>query len=204
MMDKFESKYQNTAKLMDEALFELIDQKDFEYITIKELCKKAGVNRSTFYLHYESMNDLLSESVKGMYADFYEHMRKPHGDIGTNINDCPIEDLFLITPEYLRPYLEYIKEHKKIFKIAKTNVQLVGSDKMYDKMLKTIFLPILSRFNVDEKTSTYAMRFYISGIDAIVDKWVKGDCKDSIDEMVDIIQWCVKSTYTYKSFLLPK
>lgn len=32
-------------------------------ITIKEICKKAGVNRSTFYLHYESIDDLLEETL---------------------------------------------------------------------------------------------------------------------------------------------
>lgn len=33
---------------MDEALILLLEDKDFEYITVKEICRKAGVNRSTF------------------------------------------------------------------------------------------------------------------------------------------------------------
>ena len=48
-MNKSESKYYNTAVLMDEALLLLLETKDFDFITIKEICKKAGVNRSTFY-----------------------------------------------------------------------------------------------------------------------------------------------------------
>ena len=51
-MDKNESKYFLTASFMDEALLLLLQKKDFEFITVKELYKKAGVNRSTFYLHY--------------------------------------------------------------------------------------------------------------------------------------------------------
>ena len=70
-MAKNESKYFNTALLMDEALLQLLQKKDFEYITIKELCKKAGVNRSTFYLHYENMNDLLKESMEMLEKKFY-------------------------------------------------------------------------------------------------------------------------------------
>ena len=57
-MNKSESKYFNTALLMDEALLFLLEKKDFEFISIKEICDKAGVSRSTFYLHYENMNDL--------------------------------------------------------------------------------------------------------------------------------------------------
>ena len=48
---------------MDEAFLTLLAKKDFEYITIKEICEVAGVNRSTFYLHYETMSDLLSTAT---------------------------------------------------------------------------------------------------------------------------------------------
>ena len=51
-MNRSESKYFNTARLMDDALIDLLSEKEFEYITVKEICEKAGVNRSTFYLHY--------------------------------------------------------------------------------------------------------------------------------------------------------
>ena len=62
-MNKSESKYYNTACLMDQALLLLLEKKDFDYITVKEICEKAGVNRSTFYLHYETIDDLLMESI---------------------------------------------------------------------------------------------------------------------------------------------
>lgn len=60
-MNKNESKYFNTAVKMDKAFLSLLEKKDFSYITVKEICEKAKVNRSTFYLHYETLEDLLSE-----------------------------------------------------------------------------------------------------------------------------------------------
>lgn len=71
-MNKSESKYRNTALCMDEALLLLLQKKDYVYITVKEVCKKAGVNRSTFYLHYENMDDLLQESVETINRRFRE------------------------------------------------------------------------------------------------------------------------------------
>ena len=65
-MNKSESKYFNTALRMDEALIALLEKKDLEYITVKEICEKAGVNRSTFYLHYESIADLVNEAMERM------------------------------------------------------------------------------------------------------------------------------------------
>lgn len=70
-MNKSESKYFNTALLMDEALIRLLEVKDYEYITVKEICEKAGVNRSTFYLHYETVNDLLSECLENTKKRFF-------------------------------------------------------------------------------------------------------------------------------------
>ena len=74
-MNKSESKYFHTAARMDEAFLALLEQKDFAYITVKELCAAAGVNRSTFYLHYETMGDLLSESVSYMNEQFLACMQ---------------------------------------------------------------------------------------------------------------------------------
>ena len=67
-MNRSESRYFATATRMGEAFLILLAKKDFEYITVKEICEVAGVNRSTFYLHYETMADLLSESVSRMNA----------------------------------------------------------------------------------------------------------------------------------------
>lgn len=75
-MNKSESKYYNTACLMDEALILLLEKKDFEYITVKEICDKAGVNRSTFYLHYETLADLLEETAQYVLKNFYLKMQE--------------------------------------------------------------------------------------------------------------------------------
>lgn len=111
-MNKSESKYFATAARMDEAFLELIEKKDFAYITVKEICEKAGVNRSTFYLHYETVGDLLEESVQHIIDRFVEFMPYDTADFLKKLNECPIEELYLITPEYLTPYLTYIKEHR--------------------------------------------------------------------------------------------
>ncbi|SEK68516.1 transcriptional regulator, TetR family [Pseudobutyrivibrio ruminis] len=70
-MNKNESKYFKSAEKMHTALISLIDEKDFELITVKEICEVAGVNRSTFYLHYDNTNDLLKETIEAVYKDFF-------------------------------------------------------------------------------------------------------------------------------------
>ena len=113
-MNKQESKYYCTASFIDEALISLLNEKDIDYITVKEICEKAGVNRSTFYLHYETIDDLLTESLKYIPNKFIDFFNRDSKGFIENLNSVQKEDLVFINDEYLRPYLEFIKENKKV------------------------------------------------------------------------------------------
>ena len=117
-MTKSESKYFATAAKMDEAFLALLEKKDFAYITVKEICAAAGVNRSTFYLHYETINDLLEESAGYINQQFVAYMQHDTRNFTAKIKTCPLNELYLVTPEYLTPYLSYIKEHQRLFRTA--------------------------------------------------------------------------------------
>jgi AcrR family transcriptional regulator len=52
-----------TRKMLREALFALLDEKHFDAVTVLEITEKAGLNATTFYLHYEDKWDLLSSVV---------------------------------------------------------------------------------------------------------------------------------------------
>ena len=104
-MNKSESKYYNTALLMDEALLRLLEKKDFEFITITEVCQKAGVNRSTFYLHYENMDDLLVETIQMINKRFNEAFNNKK----VNASLASKEELFFIDDENLIHYLTFVK-----------------------------------------------------------------------------------------------
>ena len=191
-MNKSESKYFATAARMDVAFLTLLEKKDFAYITVKEICEAAGVNRSTFYLHYETMADLLSESVSHMNEQFLTYMKKDSQTFVTKLRDCPLDELYLITPEYLTPYLGYIEQHKRLFRTATENAAVLGMDKSYDRMFRHVFTPILDRYGIPQQDRRYIMVFYIQGLMAIISEWLRNDCADSIAYVVDMIQRCVK------------
>ena len=160
-MNRSESKYFATAARMDEAFLELLEKKDFAYITVKEICEKAGVNRSTFYLHYETVNDLLEESARHIIDRFIEAMPHDTAVFIEKIQTRPIEELYLITPEYLTPYLNYIKDHKRLFRIMHEKVLVLGMDAAYLRLNLHVFTPILNRFHVPQSDQKYMMPFYL-------------------------------------------
>lgn len=191
-MNKAESKYYNTALLMNQALIELLNKKEYEFITIKEICAKAGVNRSTFYLHYESKEDLLEECLENTNKHFLTYFDESTNDFINKLTTCPMEDLILITHDYLSPYLKYIKENKIIHQVAVKHKIVMNSDKKFNMLNKHVFQPIFKRFGIDEKSSRYIIMYYINGVNAIINEWILKDCKDEIDFIEKIIIDCIR------------
>ena len=191
-MNKSESKYFATAARMDKAFLELIEKKDFAYITVKEICERAGVNRSTFYLHYETLGELLAESAQHIIDEFVAYM--PHDTIEflEKLQDRPLDELYLITPEYLTPYLTYIREHRRIFKATVEQASALRMTEAYQKLNRHVFIPIMNRFGVAPEDQRYVTQFHISGLIAIIDEWLKEDCKDSIEHIISVMQRCIK------------
>lgn len=190
-MNKSESKYFNTAIKMDKAFLQLLEKKDFEYISIKEICEKAGVNRSTFYLHYDNTSDLLLESVRYMNEQFLSYFQSESMGIVTKLKSCPVEELILVEPKYLMPYLTYIKDHKKLFRTAVSKSASMNLEETYQRLFQSVFNPIMERFDYPVSERNYVMIFYINGIIAIIMEWVKNDCRDTIEQITDIIMKCV-------------
>ena len=188
-LNKSESKYYNTASLMDEALILLLEKKEYSFITVKEICEKAGVNRSTFYLHYETIDDLLSECIE--YVGNKINKKFSNKVINKQvIKDSKLEDLLLITPEYLLPYLEFLKENKAIYKIAYSQPNIFKEQYVVNHLHKNIFEPILNRFLVPKNEQKYIMSFYLSGMGALMIEWIKNDCKEDIQTIINILMKC--------------
>mgnify|MGYP003450283104 CR=1 FL=1 len=190
-MNKNESKYFNTAVKMDKALLELLEKKDFEYITIKEICALAEVNRSTFYLHYENTSDLLKETTQYITDSFLSYFSVEKQSIDLKFENTDLKELVFITPEYLSPYLTFIKENQKLFR---TSIKQFGSmdfNGVYNKMFKYIFNPILERFDFPENSRPYVLKFYLTGITAIVMEWLDKNCSDDMATVIKVIIDCV-------------
>ena len=190
-MNKSESKYFNTAVKMDLALMALLKKKPFEYITVSEICETAGVNRSTFYLHYETIGDLLAETSQYLLDDFLSYFSSDTKSIAFHLQDCPMEDLIFISDRYLSPYLSYVQDHKEVFATALSNNHILGFEAAYQRMFEHIFDPILDRFHYPSNNRQYIMLYYLNGINAIITEWLRNGCDKPIQEVAQIISMCI-------------
>ena len=183
-MKNSESKYYKTALLMDEALLILLEKKEFEFITVKEICEKAGVNRTTFYLHYESMEDLLMETIEMITKRFYTTFDNEF----LNINILQKDDLFLINDKYLIPYLTFIKENKKIYKLIHRKPHLFNTKEVFINLYKDFFSKILDKYCIETKEQEYVFVYFSFGLVSIIEKWIEKDCEDDIYFIANIMK----------------
>ena len=191
-MNKSESKYFNTALRMDEALIALLEKKDLEYITVKEICHQAGVNRSTFYLHYESIAELLDETMEMINQRFLSYFPQEEEAVLGDMEHRELNDLVFVTQEYLLPYLRFIQDNKKVYRAAFRNPSSMHANARYGVLKQRILDPILERFEIPAARRPYYIAYYVEGIAAIVKEWLRHDCGDSVEMIAAIIESCVR------------
>jgi AcrR family transcriptional regulator len=57
------------------SLIDLMGEQKFEDITISMLCKNAGISRKTFYMHYSSLDDVITDIGKDMYNQMSDRFK---------------------------------------------------------------------------------------------------------------------------------
>lgn len=198
-MNQSESKYFYTAVRFDKALLSLLEKKPFEYVTVSEICREAGVNRSTFYLHYESTRELLNETTQYVLNDFVAYFSAEEKKIAEKFREADLRELVFINNRYLHPYLTYVRDHQRLFLAAMSQPTAFQFDSAFRRLFDNVFDPILDRFQYPASGRNYVMMFYLNGITAIVMEWIREGCEKSIDEITAIICHCIFGAWDRES-----
>ncbi|MGM9949444.1 MAG: TetR/AcrR family transcriptional regulator [Lysinibacillus sp.] len=105
-MKKEDPRSVRSKRLLKEAVFALlVENQDVSQLTVQKITNRAELNRATFYLHYEDINDLLRQIVRDIFDELSMKI-----------------DPLLRSPqsnghEQLVAFLDYIYEYRKIFAV---------------------------------------------------------------------------------------
>jgi AcrR family transcriptional regulator len=100
---------QRTRNLIVEALIELTIQKGFAAVTVQDIVKRAGINRATFYRHYQDKFDLLDQYAQAVYA-LPGNAPDPGSPAG---DDATLEKM---VPGVIK-ILEHVRSNGKFFRV---------------------------------------------------------------------------------------
>ncbi len=177
---KNNSRYKLSSEKIETAFLTLILNNRYEDITISQVCKQAEVNRSTFYCHYDDINDLIikieGKFAKGMASIFNYGERQTH-------------DAFVEMFTFVRDNKYFYKAFLNIpyATLAETNTKIevlkhIGDSSRIDKSNKMgIF---------------YRASFFGAGIKEMCRLWLKFDCKETPEEMAKLLL----DEYKYRSY----
>ncbi|RZI04962.1 TetR/AcrR family transcriptional regulator [Staphylococcus condimenti] len=184
-MNENDLRVQKTHLLLRNTFLEMMETKQFEDITVSELCDKALIRRSTFYRHYNDKYDYLNKLIE----DFMMRVRALHIN---QYNPKHPEDYFY---QFLNDILAFMNDNKKlVHAIANINFHNEVAEIYYDQIYKVVTYQVEAdeqagiQFIVDKKTY---IEFLSGGIYRVIYQWLmerqQRPSSDISNEIVELI-----------------
>ncbi len=171
-------RFQATAEKIERAVFMLLKRKRYDAFSVKDICIEAGINRSSFYAHYNDINDLMMKIENGL-AQKMQSVLAPMSEIATSAPSAnPFAALF-----------SFIYEYKDFYKsFMKSNTPSFFAPKAMEK--QRLLLQTMSRrndLNYSDSEINYHLHFFGGGLKAICEQWLLTNCCETPEEMERVI-----------------
>ncbi|MBK5200432.1 MAG: TetR/AcrR family transcriptional regulator [Spirochaetaceae bacterium] len=166
-----------TKKAIRLALFELLDTKDLNKITITELTKTADISRKTFYIHYNKLDDVLLEAENELITAFVDGTEK----LNFSNNQKFFFDLFYNLDKHFSDDLEYYK------KLARSSYAKTFSDRLGDTLFNKLFLLLKPILDYRGEQLEYACIVIASSVFNVFMQWLRSDSPLEIVHISDFI-----------------
>ena len=152
---------------METVFMNLLQTKNISEISVSDICKRAGLNRTTFYANYSDiygLADSIRDKLESSLSDLYQE------EIKTGIN----------SNNYLKLF-QHIKANQSLYK---TYFKLG-----YDGNYKIVaYDEELAKQHFQNRFINYHLEFFKSGLTSIIKIWLKNGCQETPEEMFEIVK----------------
>ena len=151
---------------IERAFIELLQTREIKDITVSDLIKMSGLNRSTFYANYMDIFDLADKTRKRLENDFsdlfadYDYFNEQTGAL---------------------KMFTHIKENQLFYK---TYFKLCYDE----KHLVSIYDPARAEKEHIDRNLKYHIEFFRNGLNAIIKLWLAGGCQESPEDMATVLK----------------
>lgn len=184
MTKKQDLRIQRTRKSLNQALITLMEEKNFQAITIQELADEAMINRVTFYLHYADKYELLEECVKDNLDEIMlkhlspiRHIRK--GVVYTEAFRSIVMDI-----------LKSVENNDRFFQVMiQSNCEGLIKD-YFIGLVQTKFLPQLGEMFSGIPSNKHVdvmIQLIVSAILGVITWWIVSEERESPEEIAAIV-----------------
>lgn len=161
--------------LLKNALMDLLSEKgSVTKISVRELCERADLNRSTFYAHYSEPKELLEEVEAELLDATREHLQKigAENDVGAH--------------RYLLSFLIYIKENDKPFRTLLIDA---GDPEFRSKFMQQSIIQFIENLNISfpKEQEQYIYSYILNGSTGVIIQWMRSDYSIDENALVDLL-----------------
>jgi len=156
----------DSKEKITKAFVELLQTREIKDITVSDIIKKTGLNRSTFYANYIDIFDLADKTRETLENEFsnlfaeYDYFNERSGAL---------------------KMFTHIKENQLFYK---TYFKLCYDE----KHLISIYDPKRAEKEHIDSNLKYHIEFFRNGLNAIIKLWLSGGCKESPEEMAQVLK----------------
>lgn len=156
-----------SIETIEKVFIALLQTRQLNEISVSDICKLAGLNRTTFYANYAdifALADSIRDKLEGSLAELYRE------EIAEGFN----------SHDYLKLF-RHIKDNQIFYR---TYFKLG-----YDDNYKIVSYDTeLAKQHFQNRFINYHMEFFKSGLTKIIKMWLNGGCRESPEEMFEIIR----------------
>lgn len=152
---------------IEKVFIDLLQTRNLNEIRVSDVCKAAGLNRTTFYANYPDIYGL-ADSIRDRLENDLANLYREEIETGVNSND------------YLKLF-RHIKENQIFYR---TYFKL-GYDNNYRIMT---YDTELAKKHFQNRFIEYHMEFFKSGLTSIIKMWLQNDCLETPEDMYEIVK----------------
>ena len=172
-----------TRSALREALIDLILEKPLASITVKDICARADINRSTFYLHFKDVTDILRTTEDDIIDQMRSHTPTPEQRFNN-----PEE-----VQAYFTEFLNVIKSTPRMMKVMQVLCSEQGDPYFvrklqamtYEAFLNGWDMHMMPKMSENEKLLVYS--YIISGMVAMLSTWATKAQEVPTEQVVELL-----------------
>ena len=183
-MKKEDRRVRRTRKILTQALTELLQQKQVNEITVKELTDLADMNRGTFYLYYKDIYDMLEKIQDEMFE-------KLDGIFELRADEEVTEQ----TKPILLDLFRFIEENQEMCRVLLSpNGDMSFLHRLNEVLReKCLHLYLGSEPAANEEDFDYRYSFVVYGCAGIIRAWVGRNCPEKPEQMAELANHLIVS-----------
>ena len=161
-----------SRKLLQDALIQLLEEKEYNEISVADISTVAGVARATFYLHYNTKDDLILGYLDDMFEQFYDDI--PQGMLTMSSAGLDLTKLL---------FSQWEKQHLFVQAVIKA-----GLDNLIMKRFQQYITRVFGRFlRINKLTISspellqYVVDYFAGASMMLIMRWLREGMRDSAD-----------------------